>query len=245
MVALTLMLRLFRGPSGAVLFMLVGLTIFGCQCGNPVPQNDVCNSPENTGVDALELGPGGEGAFRAFTADEKLTPVRGGQGASMLTFRLRAGPKPAQCMSQSTKVTSAFDPAEPVATLETPLSTYDDPSGKRATKTMYLIGSFGGFPTRVKVVTTVGSTHLEQSFALDGNNSCAAIANCQQTCVTACDQCATGASAAAVSALETANACVAQYCDVDGGRPDPSCRNSVIQSSTQCQSVWDTCQSTP
>ena len=129
--------------------------MFGCLCSPSIPQPDTCNNPSTTGVETLEMGAGVEGAFRPFDAGEKLSVVLGGQGASMLTFRLRVGPKAPECIDQSLSVNSAFD-HETLASVTVPAATYTESGGIRATKTMYLIGSRFSFPPRVQVVAKVG-----------------------------------------------------------------------------------------
>ena len=249
MVLLSLLLRLFRGRLGGVAFGLALLAVFGCLCSPSVPQPDSCTAPSTTGVDTIELGPGADGPFRPFNAGEKLTTVRGGQGAGMLTFRLRVGPKAPGCIGETVRVNSAFDHTS-LASLEVPASTYDDPGGKRVTRTMYLIGTgFGaGFPSRVQVVATVGQTTTQQTFAVDGPNACGAIVTCEQSCNFECDQCAAGASAEAIAARDQVTACVATACgsDPDAGRTDSGsvCRYYSLQDQASCKTTWDTCQST-
>ncbi len=253
MVLLSLLLRLFRGRASALFIGLGLFAIFGCVCGPSVPQPDSCNMPSTGGVETLELGPGGEGSFRTFDAGEQLSLVRGGQGASMVTLRLRIGPKAPQCIGESVTIYSAFDHQTSLASLDVPVVTYDDPGGKRVTRTMYLIASSFNFAPRVQIVATVGQTKTEQTFAVDTRNGCGAIVACEQSCLFDCDQCGNGASSGALTARDQVNACVATFCPnggadggSDGGTSDAgtACRDSALQDPGSCKTAWDTCQST-
>lgn len=108
---------------------------------DPPIDPDTCSEPVSSGVEGLELGQPGEGAFEPASADGVVNVVYGSQGAPMLAVRFAAsGPAVPACASHESLVSlcSAADSCEELmGSSPEPLRTYEAPGG-RVTKTLYI-----------------------------------------------------------------------------------------------------------
>jgi len=94
-------------------------------------------------LDGLDLGAPEDGSFRAWGGAEVVQPVIGGQGSSMLTLRVRArGSAVPECLPLKIRITRA---AQVIGSFETPVKTYSEASGGRASKIIYVV-LFGADP---------------------------------------------------------------------------------------------------
>lgn len=71
------------------------------------PLAEGCRTPfDGTTSATIEIGPTGAGAFRPFEPSEHITPIVGGQGAPMVTFRVRVtGDDVPACVALETQLT--------------------------------------------------------------------------------------------------------------------------------------------
>ncbi|HXU67943.1 MAG TPA: hypothetical protein VN947_01375 [Polyangia bacterium] len=151
-------------------FALLGLA--GCgpgTGGGPVPPPmDTCTAPVQGSVDTLVIGAGNPADLSSGTASpfaplhdgDGMTPVRGGQGATMLGFVLAAtGSSVPSCLEQQTLITDGSGGT--VTQSLVPLTTYAQPDGSHATHAMWMPASY---PQTFVVSATAGgqtvSLHL-------------------------------------------------------------------------------------
>jgi hypothetical protein len=145
-----------------VRFALPLLVLLGaCSAGPPAPDAGL-GASARAPIDAVEIGAAGEGEFAPLADGAPVQAVRGPQGGDMIPLRLRVlGLEPPECVQQTTTVTQG----QVTGMLATPLATYADAPGTRATRTAYVIlsGPPAAGPATVAVdcagkQTTVGIT---------------------------------------------------------------------------------------
>lgn len=130
-------------------FALLTAVLALCACGpsaGPVPPPmDTCTSPPTAPVDTLligaanpaDLSSGSTSPFAPLHEGDGMTPVRGGQGATMLGFVLSAtGASVPSCLDQETVITDA-DGFNVTSSL-VPLTTYAQPDGTHQTHAEWL-----------------------------------------------------------------------------------------------------------
>jgi hypothetical protein len=117
---------------------LTFITLF-CGCAAP-PAPDAClgAAQQRAEIDQVEIGAGDDAEFQPLAENAEVRVVRGPQGGDMIPLRIRvSGASPPACLQQSTSVEQ---PATQVSgMLATPLATYPDAPGTRATRTLYVV----------------------------------------------------------------------------------------------------------
>jgi hypothetical protein len=106
-------------------------------CG-AAPAPDAClgAAQQRSEIDTVEIGSPDEAQFQPLEEGAAVQAVRGPQGGDMIPLRLRvAGASPPACLQQSTQVVQD----QVSGTLSTPLTTYPDAPGTRATRTLYVV----------------------------------------------------------------------------------------------------------
>jgi hypothetical protein len=109
-----------------------------CAPGGGPPPPDRCDVPQTRAVvDAIEIGRPDGDTFQTLPDGYVARVVYGPQGGAMLEFRLRVtGSAPPECLDQITTVNRQ---GAPIGSRTTPLRTYADAPGTRATRTLQVI----------------------------------------------------------------------------------------------------------
>jgi len=154
--------------------LLGGCLLGGCLLGpcqqNGPPPPDSCDRPTDGTVSRLELGPGSfedDRPFTLYNEGDTVTPVRGGQGATMIGLRLRlSGAAPPECVAQRTTFTDV-DGAR-LATADVPLRTYQDVAAQRTTKTLWIPAEFPPARQLLFVEVTAAKQSLVRALIMAG-----------------------------------------------------------------------------
>lgn len=121
----------------AVIAAAVALSAASGPGGDPIPEPDTCNSGQVGSVGAIEIGDPDESSFVPLGNGDAVNFAVGGQGTDMLPIRIRiSGSDLPECLAQSTRV--VYD-GNTIATESSPLQTYEDEAGTRATRAVYVI----------------------------------------------------------------------------------------------------------
>jgi hypothetical protein len=95
---------------------------------------------QRAALDAIEIGEPDDSEFRPIADGAALQIVRGPQGGDMVALRIRAlGSEVPTCLRQTTRVNQGGQ--QVTGTLATPLATYADAPGTRATRTIYVLNA--------------------------------------------------------------------------------------------------------
>ena len=116
----------------------MALLLAGCAAGPPALDACLGAGQQRAALDAIEIGEPDDAEFRPIADGATLQIVRGPQGGDMVALRIRAlGSEVPTCLQQTTRVSQ--NGQQVTGTLATPLATYADAPGTRATRTTYVI----------------------------------------------------------------------------------------------------------
>jgi hypothetical protein len=118
--------------------LLITLLLGGCAAGPPALDACLGAQQQRAALDAVEIGEPDDAEFRPIAEGATMQIVRGPQGGDMVALRIRAlGAEVPSCLQQTTRVSQGGQ--QVTGTLATPLATYADAPGTRATRTTYVI----------------------------------------------------------------------------------------------------------
>ncbi len=147
----------------AIAALAAGSMAVTCGPGGPdIPEPEFCDQGSTGSLDAIELGPAGDGPFVPFQDGDRVSLVFGSQGGTMIGVRLQArGADVPACMQQHTRAETAAGVTS--AEVVGPVATHPESDGSRATSSMLMIFNFDAEPSEGDVITlraTVGDMEV-------------------------------------------------------------------------------------
>jgi hypothetical protein len=152
-----------------ILVPLAALSTAGLCGGGSPPKPDRCDGtpPMVRGPLTVEIG-GRDTPFRALSDGEQIAKERGPQGGEMVPYRIRvSGGEAPTCLEQTTTL-AVEATGEQLAKMDTPLRTYPEADGARATQANWLILAGLGPPsgTRVRLTASVAGVSVVRTLRL-------------------------------------------------------------------------------